>query len=86
MKKLVMMTVAAATTITAVSMLSAPSFADTTANNEPVFKRLVVHRADKTDLAIAPKSAAFKAYHNTSGPKQFDGRYKVRGQGMADRR
>lgn len=86
MKKLMMMTFAAATAITAVSMLSAPSFADTAANNEPAFRGPVVHRADKANLAIAPKSAAFKAYHNMSGPKEFDSRYKVRGQGMADRR
>ncbi len=82
MKKLALTTIAAAAVVATVSMLSAPSFADTVADNEPTFTKTSVNRSAKTDLA----SAAFKTYRGQSDIAAFDRRYKERGQGMADPR
>jgi len=86
MKKLMLTAIAAATAISAISVLSAPSFADTTADDEPVLNNPVVNRTAKADMLISASSAALKAYNSKVRFEDFDRRYKVRGQGMADKR
>lgn len=79
MKKLILTTLATAVTV---AMLSAPSVADTAADDTPKYSKVSVNRAAKTDLA----PAGFKAYQSRTSIKAFDTRYKERGQGMADKR
>ncbi len=79
MKKLIVTTIAATATI---AMFSVPSFADTKIDDEPVFRKVTVNKAAKTHLA----RAGYKTYRSQAAFRAYDARYKVRGQGMADKR
>ncbi|VAV96152.1 hypothetical protein MNBD_ALPHA08-686 [hydrothermal vent metagenome] len=79
MKKFALTTIAAAATV---AMLSAPSFADTIADDEPVFTQTVINHAVKTDQV----TAGFKAQRKQTDIQAFDQRFKDRDQGAADKR
>jgi len=78
MKKLIATTIAAAATF---AMFSAPSFADTKMDDEPVFGKVAVNKVAKTNLA----RAGLKTYHGAAAVKAYDFR-KVSDHGMADKR
>ncbi len=79
MRILIASTIAAVATV---AVFSAPSFADTKTDDEQVFHKVTVNKADKTHLA----RAGHKTYRSQNAFRAFDSRYKVHGQGKADRR